>query len=140
MVKLHVDEAILFQDGASIDPRKFASLSRLGGEWYMETRPDALFELPRPPSGEAIGVAGVLDVAPLASQLSASERAVLGTVSAVPDDASVQEFYDRWRAADESAQAGSTQSALLDFARTALSRHNTADGWFAVLAAQRFGG
>mgnify|MGYP003632554286 FL=1 len=139
VIKLHVDEQILFEDGASIDPRKFASLSRLGGEWYMETRPDALFELPRPPSGDAIGVTGVLTAAPLTSRLSSSERAILGTVSSVPDDASVKKFCDRWRAINKTDSVADAQSALLDFASAALAKHNAADGWLAILAAERLG-
>ena len=139
VIKLHVDEQILFEDGASIDPRKFASLSRLGGEWYMETRPDALFELPRPPSGDAIGVTGVLTAAPLTSRLSFSERAILGTVSSVPDEASVKEFCDRWRAINKTDSVADAQGALLDFARAALAKHNAADGWLAILAAERLG-
>lgn len=63
VVRVHVARDILYADEASIDPRKFRSLSRLGGEWYLQTTPDALFELPRPPDVNAIGVAAVSEVA-----------------------------------------------------------------------------
>ncbi|MCI4643670.1 MAG: flavin reductase family protein [Hyphomonadaceae bacterium] len=137
VVKLHVDESILFEDGASIDPRKFASLSRLGGEWYMETRPDSLFELPRPPSGDAIGVAGVLEAAPLTRRLSVAERAVLGTVNAVPSAHLVQDFAKRWHATNEMENSALAQGALLEFARSALSRYDTNDAWLAILSAEQ---
>ncbi|GGB65062.1 flavin reductase family protein [Henriciella pelagia] len=137
VVKLHADEAILFEDGASIDPRKFASLSRLGGEWYMETRPDALFELPRPPGGDAMGVKGVLAAAPLASQLSLAERAILGTSSAPPDGTAVAAFAERWRASRANEEPTRQEVALLDHARKSLSEHKVDEGWLAILAAEQ---
>ena len=139
VVKLHIDEQILFEDGESIDPRKFASLSRLGGEWYMETTPAALFELPRPPSGEAIGVAGVLRSASVTSQFSFAARSVLGTVSVIPDDDAVREFQERWNASNKATPEPESKAALLDYARAALSRRNAVDGWLAVLAHERLG-
>ena len=137
VVKLHADKSILFEDGASIDPRKFASLSRLGGEWYMETRPDALFELPRPPGGDAMGVNGVLVAAPLASQLTIAERSILGTLSAPPEEVAVAAFAERWRASRVNEAIDSPQAALLDHARKALSRHDADEGWLAILAAEQ---
>lgn len=137
VVKLHADESILFEDGTSIDPRKFASLSRLGGEWYMETRPDALFELPRPPGGDAMGVNGVLAAAPLASELSMAERSILGTLSAPPEKVAVAKFAERWRESQASDATDSPQVALLDHARKSLARHDTDEGWLAILAAEQ---
>ena len=137
VVKLHADESILFEDGASIDPRKFASLSRLGGEWYMETRPDALFELPRPPGGDAMGVKGVLAAAPLTSHLSMAERSILGTMSTPPEKAAVAEFAERWRASWVNGATDSPQAALLDHARKSLCRHDADEGWLAILAAEQ---
>ena len=137
VVKLHADESILFEDGASIDPRKFASLSRLGGEWYMETRPDALFELPRPPGGDAMGVNGVLAAAPLASQLTIAERSILGTLSAPPEKNAVAAFAERWRVSRVNEATDNPQAVLLDHARKSLSRHDADEGWLAILAAEQ---
>jgi flavin reductase (DIM6/NTAB) family NADH-FMN oxidoreductase RutF len=38
----------LLQDGV-LDARRVDYIARMGADWYARTRPDAMFELPRPP-------------------------------------------------------------------------------------------
>ncbi|MBZ6377609.1 hypothetical protein B5C34_04050 [Pacificimonas flava] len=46
--RIMVDGSILDESGAVVDAKKFRAIARLGGDWYLETTPEALFELDRP--------------------------------------------------------------------------------------------
>lgn len=48
MLLLHVDPAILDSEGRP-DPARIDFIGRMGGDYYIRSRPEALFELPRPP-------------------------------------------------------------------------------------------
>ena len=48
MLLLHVDPAILDSDGRP-DPARIDFIGRMGGDYYIRSRPEALFELSRPP-------------------------------------------------------------------------------------------
>jgi hypothetical protein len=84
-----------------------------------------------------MGVKGVLAAAPLASQLSLAERAILGTSSAPPDWTAVAAFAERWRASRANEEPTRQEVALLDHARKSLSEHKVDEGWLAILAAEQ---
>jgi len=136
VVKLHVDQSILFEDGSSIDPHLFPSLARLGGEWYMETQPDALFELPRPPSGEAMGVGGLRRASELWEELSLAERSILGTSTAFPDTEAVEQFSVEWSKTYSAQTSEEVRTRLLDAVRAALADYDLERAWLALLAAE----
>lgn len=47
VVRLHIDERLLGEDGA-VDPRRVDYIARLCGDWYARATPEALFALERP--------------------------------------------------------------------------------------------
>ena len=45
---MHVDEAVLNEDGTMIDQRKFQHVARLGGDWYCKVNEQNLFIVEKP--------------------------------------------------------------------------------------------
>ena len=135
----HVANDVLDDSHQMVDPRKLRPIGRLGGEWYLETTPSGLFELPRPPTGEAMGIAAVLHCAPAASDLTPEEQATLACVAAPPDGESVDRFYDMWRQVVDTSEMSldGIRQGLLQATRSALSKQNVAEAWVAVSAASR---
>jgi flavin reductase (DIM6/NTAB) family NADH-FMN oxidoreductase RutF len=53
---MHVQDAILNQDGSMIDPFKIEHIARLGGDWYCRTNRQNLFTVPKPNTQLGIGI------------------------------------------------------------------------------------
>ncbi len=132
VVRLHVAEAILNGNGDMADPRKFRALARLGGEWYLESTPETLFELPRPPSGDAIGVAALLNYAPASGELTGNELGFLGMATELPDETAIQNFLAKQRTARNGVEP--SKSECINLVREAIARSDLTEALIALAA------
>ncbi|MDC1325120.1 flavin reductase family protein [Ulvibacter sp.] len=84
VVKLHIDESILDDDG-KIDPMKLDAVARMGGNWYNRSK-EGMFEVPKPLSTLGIGV----DALPIEIRqsriLTGNDLGILANVEALPKE------------------------------------------------------
>ncbi len=84
VVKLHIDESILDDDG-KIDPMKLDAVARMGGNWYNRSK-EGMFEVPKPLSTLGIGV----DALPIEIRqsriLTGNDLGMLANVEALPKE------------------------------------------------------
>jgi flavin reductase (DIM6/NTAB) family NADH-FMN oxidoreductase RutF len=93
-VLLHVREDVFGTDGTTIDPVKLDAVARLGGDWYLRTTPDSLFELPKPLRNKGMGIDQLPDHIRQSPVLTGNNLARLGNTEAMPTTAEVQEFMN----------------------------------------------
>ncbi|WP_133228527.1 hypothetical protein [Sphingobacterium corticibacter] len=55
VITMHLDEEILDEDSL-IDPLKVRQVASLGGDYYIDARPEYLFKIPKPIATRGIGV------------------------------------------------------------------------------------
>jgi len=89
-VKIHIDEAILDENG-SIDQYKIDLVSRLGGNWYSRSN-QGLFEVPKPLSTLGIGVDAIPKYVKESSVFDGNDLGKLGNVEALPTTEEVSIF------------------------------------------------
>jgi len=91
VVKMHVDERILNEDGM-IDSLKIDLVSRMGGDWYCRADTASMFEIKKPITTVGIG----FDQLPIdilqSPYLSPSDLAKLAGIEALPNETDVNEF------------------------------------------------
>ena len=91
VVKMHVDERILNEDGM-IDSLKIDLVSRMGGDWYCRADAASMFEIKKPITTVGIG----FDQLPIdilqSPYLSPSDLAKLAGIEALPNETDVNEF------------------------------------------------
>ena len=84
VVKLHIDESILDDDG-KIDPMKLDAVARMGGNWYNRSK-EGMFAVPKPLSTLGIGV----DALPIEIRqsriLTGNDLGMLANVEALPKE------------------------------------------------------
>lgn len=90
VVKIHIDEAILDQNG-SIDQYKIDLVSRLGGNWYSRSN-QGLFEVPKPLSTLGIGVDAIPKYVKESTVFDGNDLGKLGNIEALPTTEEVSIF------------------------------------------------
>ncbi|MEN8703779.1 MAG: flavin reductase family protein [Polaribacter sp.] len=90
VVKLHVSEDVLAQDG-SIDQHKIDLVARAGGSYYSRAR-DGFFEIPKPVATLGIGVDAIPSEIRNSTVLTGNNLGMLGNVSQLPDVLTVDNF------------------------------------------------
>lgn len=92
VVKLHIDEAVLDENG-SIDQHKIDLVSRMGGNWYSRANM-GMFEVPKPLSTLGIGVDSIPHAIKNSSVLTGNDLGKLGNVEAIPTTNEIAEFVN----------------------------------------------
>ena len=82
VVKLHISEAVLADDG-SIDQHKIDLVARAGGSYYTRAR-DGFFEIPKPISTLGIGVDSIPSEIRNSTILTGNNLGMLGNVEQLP--------------------------------------------------------
>jgi flavin reductase (DIM6/NTAB) family NADH-FMN oxidoreductase RutF len=81
---MHIDDDILNDEKAMIDPKKMQHIARLGGDWYCKVNAENLFIVPKPNTKLGIGV----DALPLSIKnsriLTGNHLGLLGNVHEMP--------------------------------------------------------
>ncbi|KJD35239.1 flavin reductase [Tamlana sedimentorum] len=90
VVKLHIDEAVLNEDG-KIDQHKIDLVARAGGSFYSRAK-TGFFEIAKPLNTLGIGVDGFPEDIKNSSVLTGNDLGVLGNVEALPTPEEVADF------------------------------------------------
>jgi len=90
---IHINETIL-DDQNKIDPRKLDAVGRSGGNWYARAFGDALFEVPKPTTGDAIGIDNMPEAVRNSKVLTGNDLGMLGNVKSSPDHEEVIKFSE----------------------------------------------
>ena len=90
VVKIHIDERILDENGA-VDQYKIDLVSRMGGNWYSRAN-KGLFEVEKPITTLGIGVDNIPLLIRKSSVFSGNDLGKLGNVEALPNDEEVSIF------------------------------------------------
>jgi len=93
VVKIHIDEAILDEDG-TIDQHKIDLVSRLGKNWYSRSN-QGLFEVPKPLSTLGIGVDAIPDFIKESAVFDGNDLGILGNIEALPTIEEVSIFVKK---------------------------------------------
>lgn len=90
VLKMHVDEDVL-DENKRIDPLKVRQVARLGGDWYIDIKPEYMFLLPKPAAQLGIGVDNLPQKVVHSAILTGNHRGQLANVSVIP---SLSEEFD----------------------------------------------
>ena len=91
VLRVHVSEEVLDAEG-KIDTQKMDLVGRMGGNWYVRAKGDALFEVEKPLTTLGIGVDQIpLDIRN-SKGLTGNNLGQLGNVESLPDETEVNEF------------------------------------------------
>lgn len=90
VVKMHIHESILNEDGA-IDQHKIDLVSRLGGNWYSRSN-QGLFEVEKPLTTLGIGVDSIPDFVKKSTVFDGNDLGKLGNIEALPTKEEVSIF------------------------------------------------
>ena len=88
---IHIDERIMNAAG-KVDPYKLDAVGRSGGNWYARAHGDALFEVPKPTTGDAIGFDQMPEEIRYSTVLSGNDLGKLGNVIELPDADAIKAF------------------------------------------------
>ncbi len=91
VLKIHVDEAILNEEGR-IDQTKIDLVGRMGGNYYCRANGSALFEVAKPLSTLGMGVDNISEDIRLSKILTGNDLGMLGNVEELPDETSVNDY------------------------------------------------
>lgn len=90
VVKLHIDEDVLDEEGA-INQKKLDLVARAGGSYYTRAK-KGFFEIPKPLSTLGIGVNNFPDFVKNSMVLTGNDLGMLGNIEALPTEESVKIF------------------------------------------------
>ena len=92
VVKLHVDDDVLNEDG-SINQRKLDLVARAGGSFYNRAK-KGFFEIPKPLGNIGIGVDNFPDYVKNSMVLTGNDLGMLANIEALPTEESVKSFVE----------------------------------------------
>jgi flavin reductase (DIM6/NTAB) family NADH-FMN oxidoreductase RutF len=92
VVKIHINEAVLDQDG-NIDQYKIDLVSRMGGNWYSRSN-QGLFEVPKPISTLGIGVDNIPNFVKNSPIFDGNDLGMLGNIEALPSEEEIVIFVN----------------------------------------------
>ncbi|MBD79431.1 MAG: flavin reductase [Crocinitomicaceae bacterium] len=91
VVRIHLSEDILDEAG-KVDTQKIDLVGRMGGNWYVRAKGDALFEVEKPLTTLGIGVDQIPMDIRNSTVLSGNNLGQLGNVESLPDETQVNEY------------------------------------------------
>ena len=91
IIMIHVNNELLDPRG-DIDPLKLELVARMGGNYYLDIKPENLFEIKKPVGVNAIGVDNLPNHVTKANILSKNDLARLGNIEIIPETKDVNEF------------------------------------------------
>lgn len=92
VVKLHIDEAVLDENGA-IDQHKIDTVARMGGNWYSRANM-GMFEVPKPLSSLGVGVDQIPVAIRTSPVLTGNDLGKLGNIAVIPTKDEIDEFVN----------------------------------------------
>ncbi len=93
VVKIHIDEAVLDQNG-TIDPVKIDLVSRMGANWYSRAK-EGLFEVEKPIASLGIGVDLIPDFVIKSPIFDGNDLGKLGNIQSLPNSEEINTFVNK---------------------------------------------
>jgi len=81
---MHIDDAILNEEGTMIDQTKLELVARLGGDWYCKVDSHNLFKVAKPNTALGIGIDAIPSSIKNSSILTGNHLGQLGNVNELP--------------------------------------------------------
>lgn len=131
VVKIHIDEAILDENGA-IDQYKIDLVSRLGGDWYSRSN-QGLFEVPKPLLTLGIGVDAIPNFIKESSVFDGNDLGILGNIEALPTTEEVSIFVKKNFAVKAVLSSDDQEKVHLE-AKRYLNNKDVLSAWKVLLA------
>jgi len=131
VIKLHIDEAILDENGA-IDQHKIDLVSRLGGNWYSRSN-QGLFEVPKPLSTLGIGVDAIPNHVRNSVVFDGNDLGKLGNIEALPTTEEVSIFVKQNFSIKGVLSSDDQQNVHLE-AKKYLDENDVLSAWKVLLA------
>ncbi len=91
IIMIHINNELLDPHGY-VDPLKLELVARMGGNYYLDIKPENLFEIKKPVGVNAIGVDNLPNHVTKANILSKNDLARLGNIEIIPESKDVNEF------------------------------------------------
>lgn len=131
VVKLHINEAILDENGA-IDQHKIDLVSRLGGNWYSRSNM-GLFEVPKPLITLGIGVDAIPDTIKNCGAFTGNDLGMLGNIEALPTEEEITIFVQS-NFAVKAALSADDSAKVNQLAKEYLNNQDILSAWKVLLA------
>lgn len=134
VVKLHVDESVLDENGA-IDQNKIDLVSRMGGNWYSRANA-GLFEVEKPLTTLGIGVDAIPAFVKESTVFNGNDLGKLGNVETLPTEEEIDTFVEE---SFEAKAVLSTDDDTKKFqkAKEYLDNNEVATAWKLLLATRK---
>ncbi len=134
---MHVDESILNDEKAMIDPLKFHQVARMGGDWYAVVNEKNLFKVTKPSTEIAIGLDALPESIRSSSILTGNN---LGQLANVHDIPLVNPSFEHERLKNIvqyfSVNPAEMEKELHIYAKELLDKENVNDAWQVLLAGE----
>ncbi len=131
VVKMHIDEAVLDEDG-HIDQHKIDQVARMGGNWYTRAKM-GMFEVPKPLSSIGIGVDEIPQEIRNSRILTGNDFGKLGNVEILPSDEEIKLFLRQEPGTLEILKSGDLDKIHLQ-AQLYLEKEEPVKAWKLLLA------
>ena len=131
VVKIHVDEAVLDENGL-IDQYKIDLVSRLGGNWYSRSNM-GLFEVPKPLITLGIGVDAIPDYIKKDTFFSGNDLGMLGNIEALPTEEEIAIFVQE-NFTVKAVLSSDDRLKVNQLAKDYLDRQDILSAWKVLLA------
>jgi flavin reductase (DIM6/NTAB) family NADH-FMN oxidoreductase RutF len=131
VVKIHIDESILDENGA-IDPVKIDLVSRLGGNWYSRAN-SGLFEVEKPLATLGIGVDSIPEKIKQSGVFDGNDFGKLGNIESLPSNEEITIFVKENFEIKAVLSADDTEK-LYQLAKTYLDKNEINTAWKVLLA------
>ncbi|MBT1700837.1 flavin reductase family protein [Fulvivirgaceae bacterium PWU4] len=130
VLRMHINEQVLDAEG-KIDPWKLDAVARLGADYYCRVQGDSIFKVPKPLDKMGIGIDSLPENIRRSKILTGNDLGLLGNVERLPDQASIDEFSNRY---EVKAALQHGEVALHQLAHQYLKDENVNDAWKVLLA------
>ncbi len=135
VLRMHVNDSILNEDGSMIDQRKLHHIARLGGNWYSKVDPSNLFEVEKPNVKLGIGIDVLPETIRTSLILTGNELAQLGNVHEMPvvdpafDDDKLKSIFQYYAVSPDDMER-----EIQLYAKELLAKHKIDEAWQVLLS------
>ena len=95
ITRFHIEESIINEEG-SIDQLKIDLVSRMGGNWYLRSDKNSMFEVDKPISSVGIGVDALPDYIRLSRDLNGNDLGKLGGMKKIPNSQDIKDVLSNY--------------------------------------------
>lgn len=134
VLRMHVSDDILNENGSMIDQRKLHHVARMGGNWYSKVDETTLFEVEKPNVQFGIGVDALPTNIRNSKILTGNNLGQLSNVQLIPDvdpsfeDEKLKSIFQYY-----SLNPGEMEKELHTYAKELLDKGKVAEGWQVLL-------